>query len=373
MIQRLLILIGSVVFFGGCATTGSIEKISPNQKVAVISAIDPVMRGHKLGFTIFEIKNWTAEHPGFDVNAVVLNAVKVNLNRDAKLVNGKDVGLLLKNEYLDTIFIDSPPAGLTEKLTALGREWQVDLIILIQTTTSDDWIGETNQRIEGFGHYARFSFGRNLVYGAFWVSVFDCKTGQFTGGDAVQQSRLLPDVSWHDSWSEYTPEEQRTLTREFDALARQSVPIFLSEAGLTDTKIEQRSVGSFLLNPNGPTQSYVPEGNELEIPAGVSRQAARLAIVNGLKDNEWVLTTDTVDRMVGVYREGKKEAICTFTFTDHSILMAPEGHEIQDDGQRLTVEYYHGWHKDLKESIVEALMKTPPDIPANTPVNPATP
>jgi hypothetical protein len=371
---------GLVTFLSGCATTGSIEKISPDQKVAVISAIDPVMHGHKVGFTIFELKNWTAEHPGFDVNAVVLNAVKVNLNRDAKLVNGKDEGLLLKNEYLDTIFIDSPPDGLTEKLSALGREWQVDLIILIQTTSSDDWIRGTgmtatspDRRIEGFGHYAPLSFGRNFVYGAFWVSVFDCKTGRFTGGDAVQQSRVLPDVSWHDSWDAYTPDEQRTLTREFDALARQSVPIFLSEAGLTDTKIEKRSLGSLLLSPNGPAQSYVPEGNELDIPAGVSRQAARLAVANGLKDNEWVLTTNTVDRMVGVYREGKKEATCTFTFTDHAILMAPEGHEVQDDGQRVTVEYYHGWHKDLKESIVEALMKTPPDIPANTPVNSATP
>jgi hypothetical protein len=60
-----------------------------------------------------------------------------------------------------------------------------------------------------------------------------------------------------------------------------------------------------------------------------------------------------------VHREGKKEAICTFTFTDHSIVLAPEGHEIQKDGQRVPVEYYHRWHKYLKESIVKALMEAP--------------
>jgi hypothetical protein len=367
MIQRLLLLISSVALFSGCTSMGldPIGKVSPAEKVALISAIDPVMQGQKLGFTIFELKNWTAENPGFDVNAIVLSAIKANLNRDVKLVNGKDVGLILTNKQNVYPLTDSQPAGLLQKLAGFGREWPVDLIILLQTTQSKDWIFGTNQPVEGFGHYARLSFGRNVVYGAFQIRIFDCKTGQFISGDLVRQARLLPDVPWHDSWNDYTPEEQRVFTRELEAMIKQSMLIFLSKAGLTDAKVDESSAGFFLFqNPAGPQQFSVPEGNELDIPNGVSRKAAHQAVANGLKDREWVLTTDTVDRMVGVYRDGKKEAMCTFTFTDHSIIMAPEGHEIQDDGQRVTVEYYHRWHKNLKESIVEELMKTPADTVA---------
>ncbi len=347
-------------FFSGCATLDPIDKVPADKKVALVSAINPVMHGQKLGITIFENKEWTEENPDFDVNAVVLNAIKTNLNRDVKLVNGGDVGLLLKNKLDDSLFFDSSPTELTQKLTALGREWQVDLILLVQSTKSRDWIYQTTASIEGFGHFSRFGFGRNLAYGVFRIRVFDCKTGEFAGGDEVRQSQLLPGVEWHGSWKEYTPEEQRVVTRGLEAVIKTSAPAMLTGAGLTDAKAAEPSLGSMLLDPNGVRpRSYVPEGNEIEIPSGVSKPAARAAVVDGLKDREWVLTINTAYRMVGVYRDGKKEAMCTFTFTDHSIIMAPEGHEIKEDGQRVPVEYYHRWHNNLKESIVEALMKTP--------------
>jgi hypothetical protein len=355
--QRFLRLIGAVAFFSGCATVGAIEKIGTEKKVALISAIDPAMRGEKVGLTAFGNNVRTEQSPDFAVNSVVLNAVKTSLNREVKLVDGGEVGLIPSVDNDGRRHTGSLTKESTQKLTALGLEWRVDLIVLIQTARSRDWIGGTNQDVEGFGHYSRL---KNAAYGVFGVQVFDCRAGQVAGHDQVKQAQMLPNVAWHDSWKEYDPGDQRAVIRGLEAVIKESVPELLSKVGLTDAKVASRSLGSVLLNPAGPRpQSFVPEGNELEIPAGVSREAARAAIVYGLNVRDWDLLTNTGDRMVGVHRDGKKEAMCTFTFTDHSIVLAPEGHEVQADGKRVPVEYYRRWHNNLKESIVKALMKAP--------------
>lgn len=352
---RLPLLLSLLTIPALAAAAASIEKIPAESKVALISAIDPRMRGQTVGITVFGNKGWDSDLPDFDVNARLLAAIKPILNRVVRLVNGREVSLLLK--VVDRKESDLERDELAGSLVALGHEWGVERILLIQTCRTNDWLAGTNQQVEGFGHYSRH---RNAAYGVFWLRVFDCHAGKFTGGAQVKQARMLPGVEWHDSWKEYPAEEQRVIVRGLEAMIKDAAPALLSEAGLTDAKVGERSLGSWLMHPSGPTpQSYLPEGNELEIPAGVSGAAARNAVVDGVKNRGWVMQTNDEDRKVAVYRSGKKEALCTFTFTEHSVILTPTGNRIEPDGRRVPVENYRRWHNNLKEDIVKALLKAP--------------
>jgi hypothetical protein len=256
MIQRLLLLAGLVIFFSGCVTSSPPPPppkvpISVNDKVAFISAIDPAMRGQKNAFTIFGYKNWVASDPGFDVNAISLSAAKTVLNREVKLVNGEDVGLIMENEYINTVLrcsvpsTDSPPVELMQKLTTLGREWQVAYILLFQTATTQDWTwsqpyGEwgtpTGPALEGFGQHGRYGRTENSLYGIFWLRIFDCEAGQFVncGAWATLQLRPLPSVPWHNEWSDYTPNEKQIFPDELAVLIKQSLSVLLSQTYLTN-------------------------------------------------------------------------------------------------------------------------------------------
>jgi len=347
----------ALLILAGGAAAATIEKIPPGRKVALLLAADPAMCGQEVGITVFGNHEWTEEIPDFDINAVALEACKPLLNRDVKLVNGRDVGLLLKPETTGWKAVEPNTKEVEQRLAALGREWQVDAIVLIRTGQSNDWMGGTNQAVKGFGHYSRH---RNAAYGVFWVRRFDCPTGKFQGGETVKLAQQLPGVEWHDSWKDYPTVERRVVLRGLSAMIKEGMPALLTKAGLTDIAVAPPSLGSWLKHPGGPPpKTFVPEGNELEIPAGVSRSVARLAVATGLKDRGWVLETDADDRMVGVHVDGKKEARCTFTFTDRAIALVPEGYEIQAGGRRVPVAVYRRWQNNLKESIVESLLRAP--------------
>ena len=194
---------------------------------------------------------------------------------------------------------------MKQKLAALGLELQADLIALVQTSRAHDWIGGTNQLIEGFGHYSRH---RDAAYGVFLLRIFDCKAGKFTRDATVTQAQMLPGVEWHTSWKEYTPEEQRVVIRGLGSMIQDGMTALLSQAGLSDAKVAQRSLGSWLLNP-GRTQpkSYLPQGNQIEIAPGVSRKMARLAVVAGFKEREWTVITDTDEHVIGRYLKFRLE------------------------------------------------------------------
>jgi len=355
--KKHLVWLLSVSFLSGYAMASPIENPSTSQRMAVISAIYPVMQGETVGVTLFGNARWTAETMDFDVNAVALSAIKEALNRDVKLVNGNEVGLVQKIEKF-SLSAGTATNELKQKLIALGLELQVDLIALVQTTRAHDWIGRTNQYVEGFGHYSRH---RNAAYGVFLLRIFDCKAGKFTRDATVTQAQMLPGVEWHNNWKDYTPEEQRVILRGLGSMVQEGMPALLSQAGLSDTKVAPRSLSSSLLSfGRSEPHSYVPQGNQIDIPAGVSLKVARLAVLAGFKERDWTVITDTDEQVIGRYRKGKKEAGCSVTFQERRIILVPEGCEIQADGKRVPTEYRR-WQNNLKESIVEELLKSPAD------------
>jgi hypothetical protein len=242
MIQRPLVLLMIVSAFSGCAT---VDKIAPDKKVVVVSAIDPAMQGQKVGLTIFNSKQWIASDPGFSVNEVVLKAVKADLNRDVKLVDGKEINLIVKNEkntgsVISLAFAYSQPE-LAQKLATLGKDWQADIILIIQGASAQDWIYGTSAQLDGFGQYSRLGWDRmpTFAYGCLWMRVFDCKTGNFARVIDVKNAQVLPSIKWHDQWQDYTPEERQAIQRGVETVIGRNVPILLSDIGLMNINVDR--------------------------------------------------------------------------------------------------------------------------------------
>jgi hypothetical protein len=366
MLKPLILLAIMALLASGCATPVSVEKIKSAKNVVIVVAFEPQLAGKKIGVVSFLSDSWSAENTGFDINGAVLGAVKTNLNRDVKLVDGKDVGVVVeaKTDALPAVQRGSlsenfgAPEDLNPKLAALGREWGADTIILIHSAPVPDWVQGTSLLVSGVGHLDSL---RDGVFCVLVATVYECKSGTRTVSKPVHQMRRLAGVSWHKTWNEYPPAEQRAVLRSLDVLLKENVPVLLSQLGLTDSKVTEPppEADVFGLRKRQRPQAFVPEGNELEIPQWASKQQAKDAVVNAFKSRGWTLTTDTEERMVGVYRKGKREAVCTVTLTDRKILLAPEGYEVQADEKRVPVDYYKSWHENLKVSIMEVLMQVP--------------
>ena len=342
------------LLLSACETVPSIspQAVKSAKNVAVVSAIEPTLVGLKIGITIFNNDSWIEEKPGLDVNATVLEAVRTNISREAKLVAGPTVGLVVgRSEKLDAL--DS----LKPKLAALGREWNVDVIVLVNSAQTTDFIQRSGLPIAGVGHFYSHQDGVFCVLSA---EVYDCKTGTFTTSRLVKQVRKVPGLEWHFNWNAYPADEQRAAVRILKGLLNESVAELLSSAGLNDKWIaptEQETNAWSLVKPS--VHSSVPEGNELVIPEWMSVTQARDAVRSGFKSHEWTVVTDTDERIVGSYRNGKKEATCAVTFTDKKILLTPEGYEINPDGSRVPVAVYGRWQNNLKEAIFSFLLKAP--------------
>jgi hypothetical protein len=346
-----LILIGVVTAF---ASSRPAEVVSAAKKLAVISAIDPGVNGQKVGITVFQNRQWTSDATGFDVNAVALATLQTSLKRGAKLIDGDTLGLIRKAKGT-AVALEEKELG--EKLAELGKEWSVDAILVIRSTASHDWIGGTNQTISPFGVYARAWV---QTYCNLTLSTYDCATGRFSKEENVKQGQSLPSNAWKDTWEGYSANERRTLLRGLEAVTKDGVTALLAKVGLTEYKPEAKSTFQTLLRPS-KGKSWLPEGNELEIPEGVSSQVARAAVKAGFKERGWNVTLDTDERIIGTLVEKNREAITTVTFSERSIVLVPERYEIRPDGQRVKIAPHLRWHKNLKETILETPFDTTPE------------
>jgi len=329
-----------------------VKSIKAAKSIAVVSAVDPILVGQKEGVTIFSHDSWIEENSGFDLNAAILGAIKASLNREVKLVAGKDVGVVI-GRSVGRIDSDVFDEKLKSKLVGLGRDWGVDYLVVVYSTQIDNFTPGKTWPVAGIGHF--FSHF-DCAYCILQATIVDCRKGTLSSSDIVKRERALAGVDWHFNWNEYTPGEQRAFLRVLTMLLNESVPELLASVGLNDTW-KPAPPPSFRWI-NDPRKPLVPEGNEIVIPDGVSRESAHDAVVAGFKEREWTITEGD-GRIVGVHRSKKKEARCTVTFADRKIILVPEGYKIQADGNLAPVAVYQGWHDNLKESIVGALFQAP--------------
>jgi hypothetical protein len=341
-----ILMISAGVCFG---TPPPAEAIKTSKNIAVICAEEPILTGQKTGITIFSQDGWTEEKPGFDLDILVQNAIKAGLNREVRLFAGKDVGVKIGASEGDPFNKE-----LKAKLAELGKEWAADYVVVVYSTKTDDFIQRNEFRtVSGIGHYyAHF----DCAYCVFRAAALECKTGKLYQTPVVRRARELYGIEWHINWHEYTSDEQRSFLRILTMLLNETMPEVLAAAGLNDT---WKPAPEHFTLVHDARKSIVPEGNELEIPPGISRENAQNAVVAGFKDRNWVIESESADRVIGTYKSKNKEARCTATLSATKITLAPEGYETKKDGNRVQVEVYKRWHNNLKESIAGFLLKAP--------------
>jgi hypothetical protein len=345
----------SLVLFG--APAYSRETSSDPSGVGLIANFSSDRHLSNVGTTIFQNKERQTE-TDFDATAEALAIAKSAFTRSVVTASGNDLHLPAPDA---DPHVSAPT--LIERLIAAGHEWHVNTIFLLTSGTTNDWIFNTTEKLDGVGLYRREVFGmkRQLVYGVFELRTFDCRTGKFTKTRREKEAREVPGVQWHETWADYPASEKRNVVRGWRQLFKETIPPLLTKADLANApESRHESTWRSLLFARDRPKSWLPEGNELEIPEGITRDRAHLAILNGLKDRQWTVTADAPDRVVGIYRAGKKEAGVIAVITAATITLTPADHEVQSDGQR-TPASYERWQRNLKESIYSDLLKADPE------------
>lgn len=352
---------------GGRSLSAAPEQpITAAKSIAIVCALEPGFAGQKFSNTGAASGRWSEPDPGLDVNAAVLNAAKQYLNRDAKLVNGRDVGVVINRDgkAFASVASGAKKGGdfktqLKARLVELGREWNVEYVLVVHTVQSKDFVRNTSNLLSGVGHLDAM-FG--TAFCALQMQVFDCTTGTLTPGPVAQRVRKLPDILWHSRWSEYSPEDRRGFLRILRLLMNETTGQLLTDLGMSRTPIKAPVPQGMRRDVRIP---FIPEGNVIEIAPELSLQSGRAAVLNAFKEEQWNVTLDTPEKIAAVYRKEEKEAACTITFEGRKIVLVPEGFEYKE-GQRVPVEVHSDWHEDIKEEIMLFLLKAPAENEAKT-------
>lgn len=387
MMKRFLVLLLAVVFVAGCVSPPSTGTIDPSKRLVVVSAFPPVFIGEKVGFTTIlgdslgaqlagpinptllhsiggvlskmGASTWFAKESGLDINNTIVDLVRENLNREGTVVDGRSVGLVGDLPLFGIPLSVSERALQKGEIDRLANDYNADVVVVIHSALVRDWIQESSRSIYGIGHFDSHFQGAYCVLAA---SVYDPRSGVLGAPHIVKHARVPNGIEWHKTWSEYPPAEQRVLSRALDVVLKESLPILLDDLGLARKPVKPLPIAHNFAGHEIP-KSFIPDSNEFDVPEWASMKQARDAVIAAFKEYGWSATVNAEERIVGVYRKGTKEAVCTVTFPARKIVMNPEGFRVQSDGNRVSCEYYKGWNENLKEFITGALMKADVEMP----------
>lgn len=355
----------------GCVTTLPREVLSSPAPTIAVTGFEPIVRGINIGTTVFQNRRWEAAPEGFNANETATAAIAHALLQPMAVVNGQTIGIAV--EPIQSFGSASNEADLARQLTELGRTQRADRIVLLTTGNSSDWIAGTNQRLAGLGLYRREVFGmkRVQVYGVFQLRVFDCATQKFSASDLSPGAQEVYSIEWHDNWAGFSIAEQHRIITAWRELVERQTAQLLTRAGLANVPSPEKSIAQnlFITRSNRP-KSWLPEGNILPIPQGVSPDRAHAAVLNGLKARGWTTVSEDDHQVTAFYRDGKKEAGVTAQLSATEIQLIANDHEIEADGSRVPAKPYIRWQNNLKESIYRDLLRAEE---AQPPARPATP
>jgi hypothetical protein len=342
----------------GCVTTSPRDVLVTPASTAAVTAFEPIVRGINVGTTVFQNRRWEVVAEGFNANETAATAISTALLQPMAVLDGRTIGLAVDpTERLGSE--GSNQTALVRQLTELGRTQKVDRLLLVTTGNSSDWIAGTNQRLAGLGLYRRELFGmkRLQVYGVVQLHVFDCRTQKFSASDTFPGAQEVFSVQWRENWVEFSAAEQRRIIAAWTELLERQIAQLLTRAGLANARLPEKTVAESLLitRPNRP-KSWLPDGDTLPIPRGVSADRARAAVLNGLKARGWTVVSQKDNVVTGVYRDGTKEAGVTARISDTEIQLVGEANEIRADGSRLPAKPFTRWQNNLKESVYRDLL-----------------
>ena len=359
MAKRFLLLVAviSMCLPGSRAAEVSNSVIADADKVAVIIAIAPVVRGQWIGTSLVGRKEWEATDTGFNANEIALAVAKGGVTRDVQIVDGVELRMPATSVELGAF-----PRGddnLARKLGMISETLNVDVVIAIQGTEAIDWITRTSEPFRGGGVYTRGVVGnrRSHAYNALSMRVYSRKARKIVMREHDLRSLPLSGVNWEGNWNDYPVLERKKILVELDAMTKAGTRALLAKAGLMEpaTKAEEK-LGGLFTDESVRGESSIPE-NELKIPDGVTHEKARGAVTTALKDRGWTVASDTPEKIVATLSEKKKEATLEITFADTVITLVPALHEIRKDGTRVEVEPNLRAYRKLKDGIWEELLK----------------
>lgn len=324
--------------------------------VAIVSGIEPSIKGKRIGFTIFENHEWRGEEPGFDVNKAATEELKKVLTHPAQIYNGRELNLA---DQKNSEGSPSPSdETIKETLSKKAAGWGVDVVLLIRGGEQRDWISSSSVVLEDVGIFDRGNF--TTAFSVLDLYLLDLKAGSYEKVASAHRGQRTPRIEWHNDWNAYEGSAKRMMLDGIRGSIRDSLAELFSKVGLAEAPADERSTLRKALFMPDRGKSWVPEGNDIPILEGISPADVHHAVLIALRHRGWKVISDEPNKVVANLVEKRKEAVETITISSTVITLTPERFEQKGDGERVKIEPHLRWNKNLKESIIQSMYDLAP-------------
>jgi hypothetical protein len=204
-----------VFLFGlaGCATTIEPQTASSIRRIGVISIAATDFQRIYVGFMVFgnegeskDIREWDVDRAYEDQMATALEAVTKATVVRAPYSKWEMVHLNDLNGPMDhPMFWDPNWDAVREANKKYCEENNLDAILFATRVRAGDFIGGTNQRVDGVGIYARSNVAK--LYMSARITIFDCRAAKplilrgFSATSGISKDLATKPIA------EWTPEE----------------------------------------------------------------------------------------------------------------------------------------------------------------------
>ena len=235
---RPLFICLSLLLTSGCVTAPNNEiatdRLVGANRVGVLTQTSPLLHGKLVATTAFGNSAWESPEPRLMVADWVFEAAAKTLTRS--VVRLDEVSLQQIRPLFNPRFLGTSPKPIApETVKRLGADHDIQLLLVFSSSISSDFLAMTNQGMEAQGIFSRRFFGRAEDYSYFVanIEVYDARDGQRIKQIWCAEGGFLGfEIPWQDTWSAYTPEQQKTVLSSLAKTTQLAVKTALSRTNL---------------------------------------------------------------------------------------------------------------------------------------------
>jgi len=221
-------------------STGCVSNAVPRarlagvERVGVVIVTDQGMHGVCVGTTVCNNEKWDAPEVHLDTRSwarrefLAASPTLFKFFEDTPETAG-----VLSDPYQPSFLVPSRPSP--DELKRFGEKEGVQLIVILTSGQTGDFMGQTSAALPCHGYYHRGVFGIHYDYAYFAadVRVFDARDGEPLRDSMALGMFKLKDIVWAGSWSGLAPANQAVLKTKVEAAAHAAVAAKIKELGLT--------------------------------------------------------------------------------------------------------------------------------------------
>lgn len=235
---RIILVCVPILFTSGCVTAPerpfSNERLRDVKKVGILTLTSPNIHGRLVATTAFGNAAWEGSEPRLATAAWAFGGADEAISRPLVRLDEKrlaDVRPSFKPRFLSA----SPQPIAPDVVRRLGKENDVQVLLVVSSSISSDFLTRTNQAMESQGLFSRRFLNRAEDYAYFvaMIEVYDTREGRRLDEIwCADGSPIGRAIVWRDAWASYFSSDQESVLGALERTTRAAVASSLARIGL---------------------------------------------------------------------------------------------------------------------------------------------